>query len=1841
MRFKRSISFVLALLMLFSETGAYASDYSGNAAVPFVLSEEAYSDVTPNDPAVVSTDENITDDIKEEEASSVSGEDSVITDYDEEDRVTAEKLELVAPPYVTEFYYGMNYGMYTFVGGDYLNGLTLKITYSNGKQEIKKHVYNGRRSADDVPFNMFDNFCTCQVLDKSGKEIDSDRYNQVGEYTVRVWLDSAYADFPIKILPDENMSELTVDGEALHITSGKFYEDYEANHLKLVVPAGKSVKVAFEKEEECYEQWYVFGITPYYFKGDAAYPTYDAVYDRTDNFILKNESKEARTYYLSFLNQCDVKVSAETVKSIKKIDISENDEEDRFYELFTDGNQLNPVNTTLKITYEDDSTENIDYYKVKNGSYGISYRVCDVSGNYVAGPLPWKNDLTGYPAGDYIVKFYTSGQELTCSYPVTVKSWKDIPEIKKDASVNVNATTKRSYYTDDIYASAVYYMDLEPGDYSLYAKGNEEFAIRIFDADCKRINKNSYVVTRQYFTVTTAGRYYIDLQTSKDIVLTLSEGALPKEIKMVKEPLDTEFVYGFEELKLTGLSAKIVYDDGTESDTVEYGTNEFYQLFDLINYTDNGTDEYGKLKVGNYYWRLSAKNKKDIYTDITYSVVPYEIDGTITPGTDISLKCNMRKLSDGGYTSEDENGAALPFYLIAMELTAGKTYRITTGLNYYQTVCLYDTEYKSIYLDSQYNYKAKETGTYFLKVYTTGTTISVENIPGIEGIKVLSGPLVNKVPAGDALNRYNWPDAGIELLLTLEDGTTLECEVNDETWDYYELGVGKYLGKDGKYANEYIAGEDYYYSIIVPYSTIDVENRELLKVSVVSRESLTIPFGKEYVLPLNDEDRGYGSPEYFVNLSAGKTYRFNGTGEYSYNIYDTSGKLLVESQYNNMIKAFEYTSEIDQTVALVLSNNFFDNTHSAPCTIWVDEVSPTLRAKVTTAPQKTTFEYGVVKPAPIGAVITLTTEAGDVEVGYEDFARYGISYKVYDTYKHMCLFTYPAKGTYIFGYEIPGIDEVVYDSEHTFRVIKADKNYKVFFNSNYPVTDKTNTKTNQKIATNRYVPLAANTFKCDGYVFEGWALTADGKAIYSDKEAVYNIAGEDASVELYAKWTLAEYTIRWHLSGGDFEDEFTPVTGYDIYSDTVTLPTAENIKAVTGFTFAGWYTTPDHRTAASDVTKGSTGNKDFYARWELTPYTVHFEGNGNSKGGSMNDQTVYYGIDETLSKCAFKDAGAFMGWSFTPDGAVEFKDKEVVNFKDYIDRFINGELTLYAVWKKTFAISADLNGGAYAEGKAMPSSYTYGQAVNLHTPVRTGYTFKGWYLDTGFTKKFTKITKSTTGDLSLFARWEPVVYTLKLDGNGGSGKMKNSSVKYDESVTIPSCIYVKKGYRFAGWVSSSYKRSAAALESEEAFDAFKADKTIYQPETVVSNLESGKTTVILSAVWVRTKYVAIFNTNGGRTVSDIEYYYNSEKEAFVLPDAPTREGYEFAGWYSDKDLTKKLTKTKGLYGTIHIYAKWKKAYEVIFNKAHDEATGSMANESMVFGDAKALTKNSFNRDGYVFMGWDTDESADEVVFTDKQKITGIDGLFPLNLYAVWRKDFNITYETNGGRLSFGTPSSYNYGTGATLVEPTKSGYKFGGWYSDAKFKKSVKKISETMRGDITLYAKWTGLKCTVTFDANAPEGTVAKGKTGKTTLTWGTAKILTRNGFKINGYTFKGWATSRNGEVKYENASKVSDADSEDLKVKSLGYYSQTKTLYAVWEKDTYSIKYVMNGVLMDLTIEHAYTVDSGYTHMEPERIGYTFLGFYTDKACKKKATDLKPGTTGNKIFYAKWKVNK
>ena len=88
----------------------------------------------------------------------------------------------------------------------------------------------------------------------------------------------------------------------------------------------------------------------------------------------------------------------------------------------------------------------------------------------------------------------------------------------------------------------------------------------------------------------------------------------------------------------------------------------------------------------------------------------------------------------------------------------------------------------------------------------------------------------------------------------------------------------------------------------------------------------------------------------------------------------------------------------------------------------------------------------------------------------------------------------------------------------------------------------------------------------------------------------------------------------------------------------------------------------------------------------------------------------------------------------------------------------------------------------------------------------------------------------------------------------------------------------------------------------------------------------------------------------------------------------------------------------------------------------------------------------------------------------------------------------------------------------------KDGYTFAGWFSDTALTSAWDFSGDTVSGDITLYAKWTQVTYTVTFNANGGEGTMEP-----QTVFHGVAAALSPNAFSREDNTFAGWNTSADG----------------------------------------------------------------------------------------------------------------
>ena len=226
--------------------------------------------------------------------------------------------------------------------------------------------------------------------------------------------------------------------------------------------------------------------------------------------------------------------------------------------------------------------------------------------------------------------------------------------------------------------------------------------------------------------------------------------------------------------------------------------------------------------------------------------------------------------------------------------------------------------------------------------------------------------------------------------------------------------------------------------------------------------------------------------------------------------------------------------------------------------------------------------------------------------------------------------------------------------------------------------------------------------------------------------------------------------------------------------------------------------------------------------------------------------------------------------------------------------------------------------------------------------------------------------------------------------------------------------------------------------------------------------------------------------------------------------------------------------------------------------------------------------------------------------------------------------YPIKYSLKGGTNSSDNPTYFtanNIGTKYTLADPTRKGYTFAGWYSDSSYKNKITSLT-AKRKIVTVYAKWTEHKYTISFQGN---GSTSGSMSKMTKLKYSKSYTLTKNAFKKKGYKFTGWNTKADGSGKtYKNAASVSKLTTKDGK---------TVKLYAQWKKVSYTITYNLNGGKNNSKNPAKYTVTTATIKLaKPTRKGYTFVGWYSDKSCKTKVTQIKKGSTGNKTLYAKWK---
>ena len=621
----------------------------------------------------------------------------------------------------------------------------------------------------------------------------------------------------------------------------------------------------------------------------------------------------------------------------------------------------------------------------------------------------------------------------------------------------------------------------------------------------------------------------------------------------------------------------------------------------------------------------------------------------------------------------------------------------------------------------------------------------------------------------------------------------------------------------------------------------------------------------------------------------------------------------------------------------------------------------------------------------------------------------------------------------------------------------------------------------------------------------------------------------------------------------------------------------------------------------------------------------------------------------------------FLGWSTSKNGSVKYQPGDLYDVNQD-----GGNVTLYAQWeKKKYTATVKLNGGSYNESTNDFTISKYpGEEISIGAPTRSKHNFTGYKLtmDNNDGDAPTSVTQSASGfkgimqmgNFTLNAQWTPWKHTVRYDANAKNdtsvkGIPASQSKTANVDIKLSSDVPTRNGYTFLGWNTQADGKGTA-----------------YAAGAIYKNDQNGGT-VTLYAQWTPWKHVLHYNKNvptssTSQTVSNMPVDQTKTFGQFMTISnlVPTRKGYTFAGWYTQSNGTGTKYNPGSNYaadqngGTVNLYAKWTPwTYNIKYDQNVKSTSSSKTVTDMPAAQTKTqeidvtLSSMTPKRNGYIFAGWSTSANGSVEYKPGSRFTKDLDSNgASITLYAVWTPwKHTIHYNSNiPTNAPTGTTTVSNMPGDQTKTfdeklmissnKPTRKGYNFAGWSTSANgdvvYQPGAEYKNDQNGGTVTLYAKWTAWKHTVTYDKNVPANskkTDVKNMPGNQTKIYDQNLTLQSNVPTRIGYTFVKWTTNKDGTgTAYQPGSQYSYNRDSD---------GGTVTLYAVWTPWKYTVRYDKNvpansssQTVSNMPADQTKTEEVNLTlsSNKPSRNGYIFNGWQAQ--INGKAVDYQPGAT-------------
>ena len=582
-----------------------------------------------------------------------------------------------------------------------------------------------------------------------------------------------------------------------------------------------------------------------------------------------------------------------------------------------------------------------------------------------------------------------------------------------------------------------------------------------------------------------------------------------------------------------------------------------------------------------------------------------------------------------------------------------------------------------------------------------------------------------------------------------------------------------------------------------------------------------------------------------------------------------------------------------------------------------------------------------------------------------------------------------------------------------------------------------------------------------------------------------------ANTSLTANFVANVYSVTLHPNDGTINEG--NVTSYT-YGEGATLPM--NVTK-TGYTFGGWYANAGLTgEAVTAILTTETGNKEFWAKWNIVTYSISYELAGGSHGSTHPESYNVTSPNITLSDPTRTGYG-FAGWTVTTPPTAWGTGSSTSGATDFtIATGTCGDIAFTATWTpntntayKVYHYTKDLGATTYTQnGDVDNLTGTSDASVTLSGLKRTitGFTYDKGFAGTTTSATMPDATTAVTGTtilpdgsrvISLYYSRDSHNVTL-ASGTGIANVTGAGTYEYGASVSINATL--SNGYDWSKWTQTSGG----------------ADVTATQAHTFTM----GTSDISYTANATAHSYAISYELAGGSVATANPTSYTVESEDITLTN-PTRTGYGFTGWTGTglDGATSTVTIAHGSTGDRSYTATWtpntNTAYKVYHytkdlgattytqNGDVDNLTGTSDASVTLSGLKRTITGFTYDKG---FAGTTTSATMPDATTAVTETTILPDGSRVISLYYN-RNTYNVSYAYTG-EVPTGAPvvpagATYEYGATVPAADvPTLEGYTFHGWTSE---------VTTMPANNVSVTGYWTINSYTLTINYQYTNGTTA------------------------------------------------------------------------------------------------------------------------------------------------------